>query len=81
MTDEVGVITGDLTLRTELHADGWVKLYVQYREADEWYFLSEGLCELGTVDFLTAQRFHRAALEHLARGGGSSGLDLCNRVS
>jgi hypothetical protein len=37
MTDEVGVITGDLTLRSELAADGSVVLRVQYRDADEWY--------------------------------------------
>jgi hypothetical protein len=36
MTDEVGVVTGDLTLRTELSGDQ-VTVHVQYREADEWY--------------------------------------------
>jgi hypothetical protein len=36
MTDEVGVITGDLTLRTD-HVDGQAVVHVQYREADEWY--------------------------------------------
>ncbi len=36
MTDEVGVITGDLTLRTD-YADGKVVVHVQYKEADEWY--------------------------------------------
>ena len=36
MTDEVGVVTGDLTLRTELSGDQ-VTVRVQYKEADEWY--------------------------------------------
>lgn len=36
MTDEVGVVTGDLTLRTE-YADGKVTVRVQYKDADEWY--------------------------------------------
>ena len=36
MTDEVGVITGDLTLRTE-YADGTVTVRVRYQDADEWY--------------------------------------------
>lgn len=36
MTDEVGVVTGELTLRTELSGDQ-VTVGVQYREADEWY--------------------------------------------
>ena len=36
MTDEVGVVTGELTLRTELVGDDAV-VRVQYKEADEWY--------------------------------------------
>ena len=34
MTTEVGVVTGDLTLRTELSDDGDVTLKVQYKDAD-----------------------------------------------
>jgi hypothetical protein len=41
MTDEVGVITGELTLRSE-HADGQVTLRVQYKDADEWYVVTGG---------------------------------------
>jgi hypothetical protein len=37
MTDEVGAVTGDLTLRTEVDDGGRVTQRVQYREADEWY--------------------------------------------
>lgn len=37
MTDEVGTVTGDLTLRTELTEDGTVRVLVQYTGADEWY--------------------------------------------
>jgi len=36
MTDEVGVITGELTLRSELAGDQ-VTVHVQYKDADEWY--------------------------------------------
>ena len=36
MTDEVGVITGDLTLRSEL-SGGKVTVHVQYKDAGEWY--------------------------------------------
>jgi len=36
MTDEVGVITGDLTLRSELSGDQ-VTVHAQYKDADEWY--------------------------------------------
>jgi hypothetical protein len=46
MTDEVGVVTGELTLRTELAAGGQVTLQVQYREAAEWYAVTGGRCTL-----------------------------------
>src|SRR4029434_2884503 len=36
MTDEVGVVTGEWTLRSEL-AGGTVTLRAQYKDADEWY--------------------------------------------
>lgn len=41
MTDEVGVITGALTLRSEL-SGGRVVLRVQYRDAGEWYAVTNG---------------------------------------
>jgi len=37
MTDEVGTITGELTLKTELTPDGAVRVLVQYLGAAEWY--------------------------------------------
>jgi len=37
MTDEVGVVTGDLTVRTEVDAEGVLSVKVQYKDADEWY--------------------------------------------
>ncbi|SEC10363.1 hypothetical protein SAMN05216532_0481 [Streptomyces sp. 2231.1] len=41
MTDEVGVITGNLTVRTTLAKDGRrVCVAVQYIGADEWYVLT-----------------------------------------
>ena len=45
MTDEAGVITGDLTLRTE-YADGKVTVHVQYKDADEWYVVTGGRAAL-----------------------------------
>lgn len=42
MTDEVGVVTGDLTLRSELREDSTVVLLVRYRDADEWYTVTGG---------------------------------------
>ena len=37
MTDEVGVVTGDLTLRTDIDDKGDVTVLVQYKDAAEWY--------------------------------------------
>jgi hypothetical protein len=45
MTEEVGVITGDLTLRSDLDGDK-LTLHVQYKEADEWYVLTGGKATL-----------------------------------
>ena len=41
MTDEVGAVTGELTLRTELGEDGTVRVLVQYLGADEWYRVTD----------------------------------------
>ena len=41
MTDEVGTVTGDLTLSTELAEDGTVRVLVQYLGADEWYRVTD----------------------------------------
>ncbi|MFI7008241.1 hypothetical protein [Streptomyces sp. NPDC050145] len=40
MTDEVGVITGDVTLATVPAADGTARVEIQYTDADEWYTLT-----------------------------------------
>jgi hypothetical protein len=45
MTDEVGVITGELTLRTEL-SQGALTLRVQYKDAEEWYVVTGGRAPL-----------------------------------
>jgi hypothetical protein len=41
MTDEVGTVTGDLTLSTEVAEDGTVRVLVQYLGADEWYRVTD----------------------------------------
>jgi hypothetical protein len=40
MTDEVGVVTGELTLRSEIDAAGSFAVKVQYKDADEWYVVT-----------------------------------------
>jgi hypothetical protein len=53
MTNEVGVVTGDLTLRSE-YADGKVTVHVQYKEADEWYVVTGGKAKLADAADLEA---------------------------
>ena len=67
MTDDVGVITGDLTLRTE-HADGKVRLRVQYFEAEEWYDVTGGTADLADPAGLEA--VHKIAVGLLHRPEG-----------
>ncbi|WP_018723855.1 hypothetical protein [Salinispora fenicalii] len=67
MTDEVGVITGELTLRTE-YLDGQVILRVQYREADEWYVVTGGRATLPDPAGLDA--IHAIAVALLDRPDG-----------
>ncbi|KPI06780.1 hypothetical protein OV450_3652 [Actinobacteria bacterium OV450] len=40
MTDEVGVVTGPLTVRTTAVAGGLARIDVQYKDAEEWYALT-----------------------------------------
>jgi hypothetical protein len=40
MTDEVGVITGDLELRSSVDDAGALRVAVRYAGADEWYTLT-----------------------------------------
>jgi hypothetical protein len=68
MTDEVGVITGELTVRTELAAGGQVTLRVQYRDAAEWYTVTAGRCTLREPGDLAA--VHELAVGLLDRPGG-----------
>jgi hypothetical protein len=69
MTDEVGVITGDLTLCTELAPDGTVVHRVQYQGADEWYVMSGTAAPLPAGSDLDA--VHAEAVARIQAGGGS----------
>jgi hypothetical protein len=68
MTDEVGVVSGELTLRTELDGAGQVTLRVQYREADEWYVVTGGRAKLADPRDLDA--VHTVATGLLNRPNG-----------
>jgi hypothetical protein len=67
MTDEAGVITGELTLRTELAGDK-VRMSVQYKDADEWYVVTGGTAALHDPADLDA--VHAVALALLNRPEG-----------
>jgi hypothetical protein len=46
MTEEVGVVTGDLELRTTVDSSGVVTAKVRYAGAQEWYRVRGGMCRL-----------------------------------
>ena len=67
MTDEVGVVTGQLTLRTDFAA-GQVTLRVQYRESDEWYTVTGGRAALPDGSALDAVHEIAVGLLHRPEG-------------
>jgi hypothetical protein len=68
MTDEVGVVTGELTLATEVGADGKATVKVQYRDADEWYTVTGATVSL--ADPTDAAAVHAIAVALLNRPEG-----------
>jgi hypothetical protein len=66
MTDEVGVITGDLTLVTELSDDGSLVQRVQYKDADEWYVVTDSPRALPAGSDIDA--VHTATVAQLSGG-------------
>jgi hypothetical protein len=67
MTDEVGVVTGDLTIRTEVSGDR-VQVRVQYKDAEEWYRVSGARAPL--ADPADAEAVHRIVTGILHRPEG-----------
>jgi F0F1-type ATP synthase epsilon subunit len=67
MTDEVGVVTGELTLRSEL-AEGKVVLRVQYKDAEEWYAVTGGMAALNEPSDLDAVHAIAVGLLHRPEG-------------
>jgi hypothetical protein len=67
MTDEAGVITGELTLKTEVDK-GTVVLRVQYKDAAEWYTVTGGKASLKNAKDLDAVHAIAVALLHRPEG-------------
>jgi len=65
ITDEVGAVTGELTLQTELSDDGTVTQRVQYRDADEWYSVTGSRTTI--ADGRTLDQIHAEAVALLSR--------------
>jgi len=68
MTSEVGVVTGDLTLKTEIDDADDVVLRVQYKDADEWYTVTGG--KVKVADPKDAEAVHKIAVGLLNRPEG-----------
>jgi hypothetical protein len=68
MTDEVGVITGDLELRTRCTPTGEVVVDVRYEGALEWYRISASDTKLQDVQDHSS--LHRSLLGVLHRPEG-----------
>jgi len=68
MTDEVGVVTGDLTLRSEVDATGAALVRVQYKDAEEWYVVTGTQTHLGDPADIAA--IHAVAVGILNRPEG-----------
>ncbi|MEW1717921.1 hypothetical protein [Streptomyces sp. NPDC093109] len=66
MTDEVGVITGNLTIRTTRLTEHLVAVTVQYTDAEEWYALTGSPA---TVAAGNLEDYHAAVLAAIALGG------------
>jgi hypothetical protein len=67
MTDEVGVVTGPLTLRTEVSGRE-VTLRVQYKDAEEWYAVTGGRATLRDLADLDAVHSIAVGLLHRPEG-------------
>lgn len=68
MTDEVGVVTGDLTLRTEVDDNGGVVQRVQYKDADEWYVVTGSRTSIADGRGIDAIHAQAVALLHRPSG-------------
>ncbi|MEW1909235.1 hypothetical protein AB0442_12330 [Kitasatospora sp. NPDC085895] len=69
MTVEVGVITGDLTLRTTRQGNQAV-LEIQYDDADEWCTVQGSPTDIPAGKKL--QTVHQAVIDAIKKGGGAT---------
>ncbi len=68
MTDEVGVITGDVTLTSEAGPDDTVQVRIQYTGAEEWYTLTGSPAPLPPSGLAP---FHKQVVDAVQAGGAA----------
>jgi hypothetical protein len=68
MTDEVGVVTGELTLRTEIDDALNLVVKVQYKDAAEWYAVTGAKAQLADLKDIDAVHAVAVALLHRPEG-------------
>jgi hypothetical protein len=68
MTDEVGVITGEVTLVTEVDDAGGVIARVRYKDADEWYVVTDSPSSI--PDGSDIDTVHAQAVAQFSSPGG-----------
>ncbi|MFI1015951.1 hypothetical protein [Streptomyces sp. NPDC020965] len=69
LTDEVGVLTGDLSVHTTW-ADGEARVAVQYSGASDWFTMSGSPTHCATED--DSRALHQAVVQAVAAGGGAT---------
>jgi hypothetical protein len=69
LTDEVGVLTGDLTVHTTW-ASGEARVAVQYSGASDWFTMTGSPIACATED--ESRVLHQAIVQAVADGGGAT---------
>jgi hypothetical protein len=68
MTDEVGVVTGELTLATAVEKGHTAVVRVQYKGAAEWYVVTGAKAQLADVKDVDAVHAVAVAVLHRPEG-------------
>ncbi|MGW2588128.1 hypothetical protein ACWCYZ_43965 [Streptomyces virginiae] len=68
-TDEVGVVTGDLTVHTTW-ADGTAVVTVQYTQASDWFTITGSPVQCPSEG--ESRALHEAVVKAVQRGGGAT---------
>lgn len=70
LTEEAGVVTGDLTVHTTWTADREARVAVQYSGASDWFTMSGSPVPCATEE--ESRALHEAVVEAVRAGGGAT---------